>query len=92
VPPPGVPATASAIAPVAPAGTTLARTLLLGPAGAGGYRPIVAGPGEPHLRRLDLMPATPAGPAGPSRRRPVLALVHLTDVQVLDAQSPARVD
>ena len=53
VPPPGVPATASAIAPVAPAGTTLARTLLLGPAGAGGYRPIVAGPGEPHLRRLD---------------------------------------
>ena len=80
---------------MAPAGTTLARTLLLGPAGAGGYRPIVAGPGEPHLRRLDLMPATPAtpaGPAGPSRRRPVLAFVHLTDVHVLDAQSPARVE
>ncbi len=86
--PPATPAL-SDVHPVAPDGTTLARTLLLGPAGSGGYRPIVVGPGEPCLRRLDLMPAAPA--AAPVRR-PVLAFAHLTDVHVVDAQSPARVE
>jgi metallophosphoesterase (TIGR03767 family) len=85
VPPPG----ASDVRPVAPAGTTLASTLPLGSAGPGGYRPIVVGPGEPYLRRLDLLPAPPAGTPD---RRPVLAFIHLTDVHVVDAQSPARVE
>jgi metallophosphoesterase (TIGR03767 family) len=86
--PPTTPAV-SDVRPLAAAGTTLASTLLLGPAGSGGYRPIVVGPGEPCLRRLDLMPAAPA--AAPDRR-PVLAFAHLTDVHVVDAQSPARVE
>jgi metallophosphoesterase (TIGR03767 family) len=86
--PPTVPAL-SDVQPVAPDGTTLARTLLLGPAGSGGYRPIVVGPGEPFLRRLDLMPVPPAAAPG---RRPLLAFAHLTDVHVVDAQSPARVE
>lgn len=84
-PPSGV----SDVQPVAATGTTLARTLPLGPAGRGGYRPIVAGPGEPYLRRLDLMPAPSTAPGG---RTPLLAFVHITDIHVIDAQSPARVE
>ncbi|HEY8482656.1 MAG TPA: TIGR03767 family metallophosphoesterase, partial [Spirillospora sp.] len=72
------------------AGTTLDRTYVLGAAGPGGYRPVITGPGEPHLLRRDL-----GGTASPRRaatRRGVLAFGHLTDVHVLDAQSPARVE
>jgi metallophosphoesterase (TIGR03767 family) len=89
VPPPAPAPGVSDVRPVAATGTTVARTLLLGPAGQGGYRPIVAGAGEPYLRRLDLMPAPPAAPA---RRTPLLAFVHITDIHVVDAQSPARVE
>lgn len=85
VPLPGL----STVRPVAPGGTTLARTLPLGPAGPGGYRPVVPGPGEPFLRRLDLAPGA-AQPSG--RRTPIVAFAHLTDVHVVDAQSPARVE
>ena len=85
VPLPGL----SALQPAAPAGTTLARTLLLGPAGRGGYRPIVPGDGEPYLRRLDLAPGQ-AQPSGP--RTPIVAFTHLTDIHIVDAQSPARVE
>jgi len=74
-----------------PAGTTLQRTLLLGAPGAGGYRPIVAGPGEPHLLRAEL-----AGAAAAQRRhvhrRALLAFSQLTDIHVMDTQSPARVE
>jgi metallophosphoesterase (TIGR03767 family) len=86
---PVVPQTLSDVRPVAPAGTTLTNTLLLGPAGPGGYRPIVVGPGEPYLRRTDLMPVPPAAM---STRRPVLAFAHFTDIHIVDAQSPARVE
>lgn len=72
-------------------GTTLDRTLLRGSPGFGGYRKIVVGPGEPHLRRTDLLPPGAAhGTRG--RRRGVLAMGQLTDMHVLDAQSPARVE
>ncbi|WP_230421263.1 TIGR03767 family metallophosphoesterase [Actinomadura soli] len=71
-------------------GTTLARTYVLGSAGTGGYRPVIAGPGEPHLLRRDLGGAASARRA--VRRRPVLAFGQLTDVHVIDAQSPARVE
>jgi len=67
--------------------TTLDHTLLRGQPGAGGYRPIVAGPGEPHLLRDDLV-----GPGGPGDRRPLLAFGQLTDMHIMDAQSPARVE
>lgn len=72
------------------AGTTLDRTYLLGAPGAGGYRKVVAGPGEPHVLRRDL--GGTASPARAARRRGVLAFGHLTDVHVIDAQSPARVE
>jgi metallophosphoesterase (TIGR03767 family) len=71
--------------------TTLNRTLLLGQPGAGGYRPIVPGPGEPHLLRDELIP--PSLRSGRRRRgRPLLAFGQLTDIHAMDAQSPARVE
>ncbi|MFD0687535.1 TIGR03767 family metallophosphoesterase [Actinomadura fibrosa] len=72
------------------AGTTLDRTYVLGKAGAGGYRPVVAAPGEPHLLRRDL--GGTASAARAARRRGLLAFGHLTDVHIVDAQSPARVE
>jgi metallophosphoesterase (TIGR03767 family) len=71
--------------------TTLDHTLLLGPPGAGGYRPIVTGPGEPHLVRDELMTGARRGGHHP-RRRPVLAFGQLTDIHAVDTQSPARVE
>jgi metallophosphoesterase (TIGR03767 family) len=75
--------------PVHPHGTTLERTLLHGPPGTAGYRKIVDGPGEASLVRSDLLGGAVRG-AG--TRRPVLALNQLTDMHIIDAQSPARVE
>ncbi|MQY06196.1 TIGR03767 family metallophosphoesterase [Actinomadura macrotermitis] len=87
---PARPAEAAA-APRGPvAGTTLDRTYVLGRPGAGGYRKVAAAPGEPHLLRRDLGGA--AAPGRAARRRGVLAFGQLTDVHVIDAQSPARVE
>jgi metallophosphoesterase (TIGR03767 family) len=75
--------------PVAPAGSTLARTLLHGAPGNLGYRPIVPGAGEPTIVRTELLGSTPTG-AG--TRTALAAFAQLTDVHVIDAQSPARVE
>lgn len=85
------PSRADAAVPLRPQGTTLDSTVLRGPAvNAQGYVRVVSGPGEPHLLREDLGTKARAGRAG--RRRPLLALAHLTDIHVIDAQSPARVE
>src|SRR3954465_12883235 len=60
-----------------PQGTTLERTLLRGSPGFGGYRNIVAGPGEPHLVRDDLL-SSPAGRSHRGGRRGRLAMGQLT--------------
>jgi metallophosphoesterase (TIGR03767 family) len=76
-----------------PEHTTLDRTLVLGPPGAGGYRPIVSGPGEPHLVRDELL-TTGLRSAGRrhGRGQPILAFGQLTDIHAMDTQSPARVE
>src|SRR4051812_13418682 len=75
--------------PAAPGGSTLARTLLHGTPGTGGYRRIVPGPGEPSVVRGDLL----AGAArGTGSRTALAAFAQLTDMHVVDAQSPARVE
>ena len=85
------PASATTV-PVAPANSTLAVTLLHGPpVNAQGYRHIVVHtPGEtPPLVRNDLIAnAIPS----PGTRVPLLAFVQLTDMHIIDAQSPARVE
>jgi metallophosphoesterase (TIGR03767 family) len=69
--------------------TTLERTLLPGTPGAGGYAPIVAGRGEYYLRRLDLGP-TPTNHS--DDRRAIASFAQLTDIHVMDVQSPARLE
>jgi metallophosphoesterase (TIGR03767 family) len=83
--------TAAAAGPVAPAGTTLDTTVLRGPAlNAQGYVRLVSGVGEAPVVRDEL--GTAARPGRDGRRRALLAFAHLTDIHVIDAQSPARVE
>jgi metallophosphoesterase (TIGR03767 family) len=85
----GTPATVSASVPGT--GTaTLARTYTRGAAGAGGYRKVIAVAGEPHHVRAGLGVEAAAGRE--TRRQPMLAFVQLSDVHVVDAQSPLRLE
>jgi metallophosphoesterase (TIGR03767 family) len=84
---PGAYATGGA---VAPAGTTLVTTLGRGNAGTGGYTPVIAKAGEPHTLRTEL-----GGTAGTNRetaRDTVVAFAQMTDVHLIDEQSPMRVE
>lgn len=79
-------AKARAIA-VNPRGTTLEATIV--PTGPGPYRRLVEGPGQlPVVRALGVV----AKPGRADRRVAVASIVHLTDVHVIDGQSPARVE
>ncbi|MCW2800613.1 MAG: family metallophosphoesterase [Aeromicrobium sp.] len=82
---------AYAAGPAHPSGTTLARTLQRGTPGVGGYAPIVATfPGEAHALRADL-----GGVATATRettRATVLTFAHMTDVHLIDEQSPMRLE
>jgi metallophosphoesterase (TIGR03767 family) len=72
--------------------TTLDRTLLAGAVKAQGteraYRSLAVGPGERHRVRLELAGRAPA----PARRTSLVHLVHLTDMQIVDVRSPARIE
>ena len=59
-------------------------TIVRGEPGPLGYRRLTAGPGAEHLLR--------GGPAPCGRLRGITCFVHVTDLHVLDAQSPARMD
>jgi metallophosphoesterase (TIGR03767 family) len=54
------------------------------------YRAIEIGEGEPHLVRDDFGAAGAPGSGAPDPGRPLLCLVHITDLQLADVQSPAR--
>jgi metallophosphoesterase (TIGR03767 family) len=72
-------------------GTTLERTILRGrPINTGGYRHLVYGRGEPHSVRHDIGVRARNGRS--LRRTPLLAVAQFTDMHILDAQSPARVE
>ncbi len=88
--PSGSPAPTSSASSAARATTTLDQTLLRGPAGTGGFVQLVSGAGEPHLVRDDLGIQAKAGRA--KTRTPLLTFAQLTDVHIVDAQSPARVE
>jgi metallophosphoesterase (TIGR03767 family) len=78
----------AAAAPLAGEGTTLAGTVVR--PDVDGYTRLASGPGEPHVVRDEL--GTPALGGRQGRRTPLLAFAHLTDIHVIDAQSPARVE
>jgi metallophosphoesterase (TIGR03767 family) len=75
-----------------PGATTLDRTLVAAGVKRKGteraYRKLSAGPGEPHSVRAELVRRTQAS----SRRKSLLHLVHLTDMQIVDVRSPARIE
>ncbi|MEV8272095.1 TIGR03767 family metallophosphoesterase [Microbacterium sp. NPDC077184] len=82
---------ATAPAGVADIPSTLQQTILYGGVQKGSYRRLVAGPGEPYIPRLDVLKRTPdAGRT--ARRRSLLYLGHLSDLHVIDAQSPGRIE
>ncbi|GAA1521437.1 TIGR03767 family metallophosphoesterase [Nocardioides humi] len=85
---PGVLRSPASAAPDAPA--TLGRTFVPGPAGAGGYRPVIAAAGEPHRARTGLGVLSDAGRA--TRRQGLISFVQLSDVHIVDAQSPLRLE
>ncbi|MER7675604.1 TIGR03767 family metallophosphoesterase [Streptomyces sp. NPDC096934] len=67
--------------------TTLDGTVQIGPDPGTGYHGVVAGPGEPHLVRGDL---TPVG--APRITRSLVAFAQMTDLHIVDDQSPLRVE
>jgi metallophosphoesterase (TIGR03767 family) len=74
----------------APEGTTIDSTVVKGAPGPGGYVTLVSGPGEAHVVREDL--GAKAGVGRAKTRRALASFVQLTDIHVIDAQSPARVE
>ncbi|MFJ8008344.1 TIGR03767 family metallophosphoesterase [Streptomyces fagopyri] len=67
--------------------TTLDRTVRVGPDLGMGYHGVVAAPGEPHLVRDDLTPAT-----DPQVTRSLIAFAQMSDLHIVDDQSPLRVE
>jgi metallophosphoesterase (TIGR03767 family) len=84
------PASAAPTFPVAPTNSTLATTLLHGTPNAAGYRHIVSGPGEPSMARSELIADAVRNPS--TTRTPLLSFAQFTDMHLIDAQSPARVE
>jgi hypothetical protein len=83
-------AMAASPVPVEPP-STLLRTILQGRVLSGSYRGLTAGPGEPYLPRTDILGADPS-PDRSASRRSLLYLGHLSDLHVIDAQSPGRIE
>lgn len=73
-----------------PATGTLARTLTTGIANAQGYRPVISVAGEAHQTRTGL--GVLAGDGRATRRQGLVAFVQLSDIHIVDAQSPLRVE
>lgn len=70
-----------------PTGTTLVETYVREK--ASGYSRLISGPGWPTVVRADL--ATP-GSARVANRTALASFVHVTDIHLVDAQSPGRVE
>jgi metallophosphoesterase (TIGR03767 family) len=81
----------AAAEPVAPAGTTLERTYRIASREGrpGGYAPVLVGPGEPHRLNTTLARAIEGRE---TRRQTVLNFAQLSDVHIVDAQSPMRLE
>lgn len=74
---------------VAPSGTTLESTVVVVGTDPSGYVRLGEGPGWPTVVRTELAEAQ----AGREDRRVALATIgHLTDIHLVDCQSPARVE
>ncbi len=72
-------------------GSTLDATIAFGPAQSRNYRTLISAPGEPHVPRIDIIGRAP-GASRVSARRSIAYVGHLSDVHLMDAQSPARLE
>jgi metallophosphoesterase (TIGR03767 family) len=68
--------------------TSLNQTMMLGAPQAGGYRTLVTGRPEPRSVRGELTPGLAQAPV----KYALAAFVQMTDLHVVDDQSPARVE
>lgn len=80
----------SAYAAITTRGTTLRSAVVRGAVLRKGYRRLRRVDGEPHLVRTDLGVTAKRGRA--RRRAGLTAFVQLSDVHIIDAQSPLRVE
>lgn len=72
--------------------TTLLQTIKMAAQPLRGvYRTLLAGAGEEFIPRFDVLGRV-ADPARASSRRSLFYLAHLSDIHVIDAQTPARMD
>lgn len=71
--------------------STLLQTIRRGPVLSGKYRTLTTGPGEPYVPRIDVLRRSPS-PARTTARRSLLYLGHLSDLHVIEAQSPGRIE
>jgi len=88
---PRLAASAASAAPISDVPSTLLQTILQGRTTAGSYRALTTGPGEPYIPRLDVLGRVPDAARAQSRRS-LLYLGHLSDLHVIDAQSPGRIE
>ena len=73
---------------VEPLPTTRVTTVAVGPPDAKGYRKLSAGPGENWTLRTDMQPLS----LPTAHRRPLLAFAQMSDLHIVDDQSPARTE
>ncbi len=82
---------AAAVAVAGEGGTTAQATIAIGPVQWRNYRTLVAAPGEEHVPRIDITGRAP-DPARMRGHRSLLYIGHLSDLHLMDAQSPARLE
>lgn len=80
-------------APLKPADvpTTLQQTITIGAPVQNQFRKLVTGPGETYVPRYDILGKV-ADPGRTNSRRSLMYIGHYTDIHMIDAQSPARLD
>ncbi|NQU38188.1 MAG: hypothetical protein HQ526_11425, partial [Actinobacteria bacterium] len=84
-------ALAAPLAPGVEGPSTLQETIRQRTVGNLQYRTLVTGSGEPYLPRLDILRKEP-GADRVKNRRSIGYLGHLSDIHMIDAQTPARVE
>ncbi|MGH2755405.1 MAG: hypothetical protein ACRDLB_13380, partial [Actinomycetota bacterium] len=76
--------------------TTLGQTIVKGEKVAegsvGAYFRLAYGGGEPHQVRTELAKRGPGGERNDRAKNSLLSIAHFTDIHLVDAQSPARVE
>ncbi len=80
-------------APLKPADvpTTLQETIQFTAPVYNQYRTLVTGPGDPYQTRMDILGKEPAADRA-TNRRSLMYVGHFTDIHMIDAQGPARLD